>query len=793
MSEPRHEPRATRHAPRDSVLSRPQAVSKRSPELAEGGARDEPQSSKALSVPLSPLLLVFLLALALRLLVWRWHEQYPLGGDEQEYFNQALTLLREHRYAELNLMRPPLYTGWLAGCIIVFDSLVQRIRLVQAIISALTVVPIFLLARQLFPRPKIALLAATLAALDFTLAASATELLTETLFVFGLATVFWLLAVGARRRSARWLGAAGLALGALILLRSVALPLVPLGALWLLLQPTTDDRQPTTKEHRHERLLPWSVVSGRWSGALVFLLAAALVVAPWTLRNALAYHALIVVDTTGAENLWLDNNPAAATPADPLGREDAKRALYALGDDRAARQRLASANGLAAIAGNPGWFLAKAWGEAQKFFALQFFDDMRARRAIWLPPAEVWLRVLLGDGMWLVLLLGGAAGLWLARRQETGDGRQKSNHGVLTSAQRVSKRSPEPAEGGAARKRARGFAWQFSDARWVFVPWALYTLFTAMLFHTELRYRLPLYPVLLPYAAWALAQIVVWRRQIRERKWAMLGAALTIAALLGMTLLHRPYLAESVMLARKHWQLAQAGRALDAGDAAAAQAAAGAALALDPDSALARVALARAALAQNDRAGAETQLDAAIAALRAQPYAHLLRGALMREAGDRPGAAAEFAYETSSRDDLQRWSWQAFDSFQTIPASVQIGDADLGLIQGFWPPEDGARWTHDTAQIRLAGAGTQLVLELNANRPAGAPLPQVQVSVNGQVAARLAPTNGWARYTVVLPAAANGPLLVALQSDTFRPRAYNRASPDDRDLGVLVRSVAVTP
>ena len=260
-----------------------------------------------------------------------------------------------------------------------------------------------------------------------------------------------------------------------------------------------------------------------------------------------------------------------------------------------------------------------------------------------------------------------------------------------------------------------------------------------------------------------------------------------------MTLLHRPYLAESVMLARKHWQLAQAGRALDAGDAAAAQAAAGAALALDPDSALARVALARAALAQNDRAGAETQLDAAIAALRAQPYAHLLRGALMREAGDRPGAAAEFAYETSSRDDLQRWSWQAFDSFQTIPASVQIGDADLGLIQGFWPPEDGARWTHDTAQIRLAGAGTQLVLELNANRPAGAPLPQVQVSVNGQVAARLAPTNGWARYTVALPAAANGPLLVALQSDTFRPRAYNRASPDDRDLGVLVRSVAVTP
>ncbi|KPV43738.1 hypothetical protein SE17_44290, partial [Kouleothrix aurantiaca] len=167
----------------------------------------------------------------------------------------------------------------------------------------------------------------------------------------------------------------------------------------------------------------------------------------------------------------------------------------------------------------------------QKFFALQFFDDMRARRAIWVPPAEVWLRVLLGDGMWLVLLLGGAAGLWLFREPRT--------------------ENREPV-GGRAAARGSWFSVLRSgvaDARWVFVPWALYTLFTAMLFHTELRYRLPLYPVLLPYAAWALVRTADWRAlRSAWRGVRLVGAALTVAALVGITLLHAPYLSESVML-----------------------------------------------------------------------------------------------------------------------------------------------------------------------------------------------------------------------------------------------------
>jgi 4-amino-4-deoxy-L-arabinose transferase-like glycosyltransferase len=233
------------------------------------GTKDEGRRANAgelsSNIPIQAWIFVLLLlALGLRLLAWRWHELYDLGGDEREYFNQALTLLRDHAYVELILMRPPLYTGFLAACIYLFDSLVQRLRLVQAIISALTIVPIYLLARRLFDR-RIGLIAALLAALSYTLAAHATELLTETLFVFGLALLFWLLVEttgGQRARtdsassasvaSDRWSVVApllaGLNLGALALLRSVALPLLPLGALWLLLnQRTTNDERRTPR------------------------------------------------------------------------------------------------------------------------------------------------------------------------------------------------------------------------------------------------------------------------------------------------------------------------------------------------------------------------------------------------------------------------------------------------------------------------------------------------------------------------------------------------------------------
>ena len=733
-----------------------------------------------LLVSLPPLLLIFFLALGLRLLVWRWHEPYPLGGDETEYFNQALTLLRERRYVELQLMRPPLYTVFLAACMYLFDSLVQRLRLLQEIISALTIVPIYALTWALFRSRRVAFVAALLTAMSYTLAANATELLTETLFLFGLSVFFWLLLKATTDDgrqtaehhlvilSSRHLvtALAGLTLGMLLLVRSVALPLLPLGALWLW-------RRTANTEQRTNAFMRSSLFC-----SLLFVLCSLLIVLPWTARNYITYGAPILIDTTGAENLWLDNNPSQRTPQDPLGREAAKRQLDALGNARAARQSLATRQGLAEITSNPGWFAAKMWDETKKFFALQYFDDMRARREIWAPPLEVWLRLLLGDGLWLVLLLAGAAGLWLApaneesRRQKAEGRRQK-------------------AEGRSLHPSSFILHPSSFDFRWVAVPWVLYILLTSALFHVELRYRLPLYPVLLPYAAWCLAALPV-----RRAGWLRAVAALvTVTLLVGVTLLHRPYVRETVALAQKHYWLWQANQALAAGQPDRAAAAAQAALQHDPDSVLARVAEARAALLGHDYDGALQILNQAIDMLPNHPQARVLRGAVLRAQGRLDDARADLAFETASLQDLQSWAWSVFAPARQLHAVVDVGKGlDLGYVLDFGQPErDGFRWSSANSAVLLdvPPGASRVALRMAPGRPAGAPMPIVTVLANGQEIGQVTLTGSWRTYTMPLPSSVSSPLVLTLQSDTFRPRDYDRASPDNRTLGVMVSRVEV--
>jgi tetratricopeptide (TPR) repeat protein len=697
------------------------------------------------------LALLFLLGLALRLAAWQWREFYPLGGDEREYLAQALTLLRERRYVELELMRPPLYTIFLSACIYLFDQLIQRLRLIQALIAALTVPLVGLLARELAlahgrerSAARDSLVAALLAALSYTLALAATELLAETVFLAGLSLCLWLIVRAARVGRWPWALAGGLCLGALALTRTVALPLLPLGALYLLAAGwrVRPEAQPSGIAHRHS-FVRASLV------ALIFAFATALVIAPWTLRNYLAYGAPILIDTTGAENLWLDNDPA--------GRDAAKAQLLALGDDRAARQELALVRGRAAILADPARFAAKAWGELTRFFALEHADALRDKPAIWLPRAEVAFRLLLGDGIWLLMIFAAAIGLWLMPAAPRG-----------------------------------------VDPRWLLVPWALSLVVSCMVFHVEARYRLPLYPALLPYAAFGLSALVakIMRRETisfsRLTRPAL--AALTLVAIAGLTLAHRPYLAEGTLLARKHLRLWQAERALSQEQPGAAAGYAEAALRLDPRSALARVALARAALAQGDASAAEAWLREAIASIPAHPHAHLLLGDLLRAQGRLDEARAELGYETGSLEDLQAWAVATFPR-RALSARLDLGDLDLGRVRGVYPciqsdcpvPRlaEPYRWTSGEARLLVdRPASGRLRLFVAAPRPAAA--PTLTVLLDGQVIgdSRLSP--GWQILDLPLPPGAPGPGWLSLRVETFRPRENDPASPDARELGIQV-------
>lgn len=692
------------------------------------------------------------LALVLRLQVWHWREFYPLGGDEQEYFAQALTLLRERRYTELQFMRPPLYGVFLAGVIYLFDSLVQQLRLVQAIISALTVIPIWLLTRRLVPYYQPALtplarsaaptIAALLTALNYTLAMRATELLTETLFLFLLSIVLWLL-VGAART--HWLaaGAAGVVLGLLCLTRSVGVVLLPLGGLWLLaagLPLLRASLQARAGRGVVQALLP----------AVLFGAATLAVLAPWTVRNYLQYGGLILIDTTGAENLWLDN--------DPQGREAVKQQLYALGEDRLLRQQRGSQNGIAVIREHPAWFWAKVQRDALLVFALEYTDDMRERQAIWVPPAEVWVRLLLGDALWLGVLLGGLAAL---------------------CAPHLGARPRPP------------------DPRWLLGLWAVYIVLTTLIFHVELRYRLPLFPVLIAYTALLLVRIVQPRYL----------SAVVVGLVLIVLLVHRPYPLLAWQLGSKHAHLAQAYAAL-ATDPARAYAAATAARRADPNSALARVAQAQAQLRLGNLAQAEAYLIEARTLLPAHPYAHVLLGDLWRARADADAEVAirtAFSYEIAALQDLQVWLWERTISLPPVALDVGNGQ-DLGFVRGFYPAEADtqppSRWTRGAAQVRLSvpdpdPAATLeprcLVLHVAAGRPVAptaSPVP-VQITLAGQPLTTLNITQDWATYTVPLPPSSTGAVVIGLDSPTFRPRQFDPASPDGRTLGVRVDRVAL--
>jgi len=686
-------------------------------------------------------------ALLVRLLAWRWREFYPLGGDEAEYLTQALTLLQERRYVELRLMRPPLYPIFLAMAILLVDSLVQNLRLVQAVISALTVPLIALftqaLARRAAPQmpPAFArqagLLAGLLTALNYTLAANATELLTETLFLAGLSLFLWLVIRPSERG---WMAlVAGLTLGALCLIRSVALPLLPLTAVWWFFA---------------------ALVEGQWRRGLTqvtaLLLGCALVVAPWTARNTLTYGGVIVIDTTGAENLWLDNDPA--------GREVVKAQLYALGEDRLLRQRLATERGLAVIMADPGRFVAKMGRELHLFFALEHTDDLRARPAIWVSPGEVAARLILGDGIWLLILLAGSFGL--TRRWRL----RQSN----------------------AVSRRQAFIQMLADPRWLLGGWAAYVLLTTLIFHVELRYRLPLYPVLLAYTGMVGA---AWFPTMRARlpSWQPTAVLLPLVTML-VTLWHAPYPLLAWQLAGKHVYLAQAERALEAGDLAVTSTAAQRSLTIDERSVLARVALARAALLAGDEQMALGWLDEAIAVLPSHPYPHLLRGDLLRRRGDLNAARAELVgFATASREDLATWLWER--TVTPPPVTLTLGDGlDLGFIRGMhhsMAGEEGWRWTTGWAQARVtASADAQAVaLTMRSGRPDRSAV-RVWVTVADSDPQSFTIGPDWQTISVPLPAQLrSGEVVVAVRSPTFWTRQYDPASPDGRRLGVQVSRV----
>jgi tetratricopeptide (TPR) repeat protein len=655
------------------------------------------------------LALILALALGWRMLLWSQPLHLPTN-DEVEYVRVARDLAAGRGwvfYESWRWLRAPLYPLFLAGSLWLAGGDLH-----------LAALPNVGLARELAPAAARwpALAAAGAAAALQTNATFASLYMSETLFtlLFGAA----LLAMAAwRRRPAPWrIALAGALLGLACLTRSAALIFLPIAGLWALwLAVGRLGRRPAT-------LLP----------PLALALAAAVVIAPWTLHNCRAYGRCILIETGGSYNLW-----AFYEPRESL--EQINAALEAI-PNPADRSDEASRRGLARLREDPSIVARKIPAEWARLWAVKPIEDrfLLASNYSDPPPALFLSGLLLDDLLYLLILCAAPFGLALARR----------------------------------------------DALALLLGlWVAVFVGATLLTHAEGRYRHFLFVALIPLASVALGAL---RRHEGLRPGPALAATGPLALALLPLLLYYPWgwagggALRSVYRAAGD-QLAAAGRYEAASRAymSALEAAA------TPDGWIVLGDLQRRA---GDAVGAAESYGRARDIRPPYVGASAALGYLLRAEG-RPDEAREaFRGRFLSQQTLIDWSFQMRPPEPA--SSVDVGDGlDIGYVGGVYPAEErqGAtvRWTAGRGRLRLAVPGPGpaiLTMRVAAPWPGG-----------GRVLLRVCAGGACQEITLgaelrvvrlILPPVGEAP--IELRSPTIR-------AADDRDLGVIVDWARLDP
>jgi 4-amino-4-deoxy-L-arabinose transferase-like glycosyltransferase len=230
------------------------------------------------------ILLIGLAALLVRLGAIAITPDLQLTTDPRDYDRHARTIAATGHYPESNVapaggpsaIRPPGYPYFLGAVYALTGDSVTAGRVAQALLGALAVVLTALIALELFGR-RAALIAGGLAAIFPPLVMDGMTLFTEPLFVvLVLAAV---LAALRWRRDPRlgWVAAAGVATGLALLTRPNAILVLLVLAIAVL-----DG--------------PWRRLRS-WRAPLLLVACAVLVVAPWTIRNAVQFDRLVPIST----------------------------------------------------------------------------------------------------------------------------------------------------------------------------------------------------------------------------------------------------------------------------------------------------------------------------------------------------------------------------------------------------------------------------------------------------------------------------------------------------------------
>lgn len=266
---------------------------------------------------------ILAVALAVRVVVVLATRDLRLVDDPADYQRLALSVAHGHGFGDTVLaagggptaFRAPLYPFLLGVFYNLFGVSVTAARLVQAVLGTATVALIGLLAYRMFGR-RAGLIAAAVAAVYPPLIVSGASLLTESIAIPLLVGAILLALEFRRRDDVRWAIAAGVVTGLAVLTRENS---------FLLLVPLV--------------LLAWTR-RPRWSvralvAPVAVVIAAVVVVTPWTIRNVATMDALVpVTDSTGyvwggVYNPVSDHNPRFPAAFVPPTAVPSYRSLFA--------------------------------------------------------------------------------------------------------------------------------------------------------------------------------------------------------------------------------------------------------------------------------------------------------------------------------------------------------------------------------------------------------------------------------------------------------------------------------
>lgn len=723
------------------------------------------------------LLGILSLALLVRLYAW-W--QAPRQGfviDEAEYY-QIASILADGRgwtfYDASTWVRPPVYVMLLAGIFRFFGPNLMLVRLGQVALSVATVYLLYRLAQRTFGR-KTGLVTALLAAVAWPFAVLSYLLLSETLFLFlfllALNFLVEYLAASAGNPAATRPPLTGLN-------RYLTRPNLWLAGSGFLLGLSALTRGQVLSFIPFIAL--WILIAKGWRNWQRWLPACAVIViffvitiSPWALRNFQAYGRPLI-DTTGGYNFYLGALH---------GRNGAlvSQTLEAV-KNQADRENLGYQKGLEVLFKNPVDFFNKGVKESLDFWNLNFGADERLESAYtrgiispdWLIPDQ-----LLGDTLYIIVAALALLGLVAAPRSVYG---------------------------------LKSFV----------IIWLVYNMALAFAFFAVTRFRLPVYYLFFPFAAYTLThprEVLAWLKQpfkLPGRRVKGLGwvAGLVLPVIFLVSVLPG-YLPADGLIIKDGGSLAQTKIGIDAwltqqnavrGDE------------------LRRVGRYEEALKAYSQAldyipatqigiglteALQGKFDDAIGRIgrTSQDIAqsHLALGWIYLRQGKEDYAHGEFRSRQIALDaTADSWSWDNLLATPLPDNLLTLGEFDWGYVRGFhiYEKEDSKagspyfRWTggrgetgNQSASLRFPLAPgsrpASVSIRLNGYRPASLNPPVVEVFANGRPLGKVQTTRQWQTFTLPLPGDLNpGPEVIIdlLPSTTFVPGADSR-----RELGVMVQ------